>query len=516
MQDVIASEISNQSKASYETLFRTDTFGEGTFINGYAYVRTIPIEGEAEKRKEYLTSLEELAGKGSCIYHDVHLPKLQEYLGRLKEFASRDLRPQETIEFLQLAMEYHDYCARYHWHMVQANEFLYRYEWEFLSTYSTMTFTDFYELVSGYTLMTRDREFYFLMADVVNQSSTLKKMFETCSYDAVLYQRLLHCEEAKELLSIMEQYLLEYGICDSYEGEELLPVLRERPDRILGNLRKVLDMDSSEFYENIRTAGEKKDKVLEQITIQLDEKREIEFRHKLILAEKAFLTNDNHNYHVERLYRGYLRLAVSRAEDILLEMKVIKEKDDIQYLYYHELLALLQSMGPKDQLIQNRKKEYEAQKELAAPELLAGDMSEEDKAKSMEGYIQKMKKNRVPIDIKEPPMVLKGVSGMKKRVRGKVFVGIPEQPQEAILVMPHCHYGDIMPVISKVKGLIFLWGSPYDHPAIIARELGIPAMYYVPGAMELLKTGDEVEIDGYEGLIRIISRAVARDSGICK
>jgi phosphohistidine swiveling domain-containing protein len=106
-------------------------------------------------------------------------------------------------------------------------------------------------------------------------------------------------------------------------------------------------------------------------------------------------------------------------------------------------------------------------------------------------------------------MYLKGVSGLKKRVRGKVYVGIPNIPQEAILVMPHCHYGDIMPVISKVKGLIFLWGSPYDHPAIVARELGIPAMYYVDGAMELLKNGDEVEIDGYEGLIHIISRADA-------
>ena len=55
--------------------------------------------------------------------------------------------------------------------------------------------------------------------------------------------------------------------------------------------------------------------------------------------------------------------------------------------------------------------------------------------------------------------------------------------------------------------MIFQWGAPYDHPAIIARELGIPAIYYVNGAMDRLDTGDEVEIDGYSGKVTILSKA---------
>jgi pyruvate,water dikinase len=509
MQDIIMAELREQSKASYETMFRTDTYAEGIIQKGYLYVRSIPITEEATKRKEYMAYLEELAEKGSCIFHDLHLPNLIAYRMRLNDFLNRRLTWDETEQFLKLSMEYHNYCVRNHWPMVQANEFLYRFERDILECNHDLVLSDFYDLISGYTLQTRDRELLFQMSDVVISSPKLKMMFEECPYDAILYERLLHSDEAERLLELTDQYLEEFGVCDSYESEELLPVILERPDYILGYLRRVLDLDSREFYANLDSAKEKKDKVLKQLCNRLNNKEREEFLHKLKLAEKAFLTNDNHNYYVERLFRGYLRLAVRATGRLLYDEKILKDQEDIQYLYYDEILSLLKEKTMDERLIQRRKTEIEFQNKLEAPELLSSDMSEGEKTESMEQFTQKLKNKNSTEQFDEPPMYLKGVSGLKKRVRGKVYVGIPNIPQEAILVMPHCHYGDIMPVISKVKGLIFLWGSPYDHPAIVARELGIPAMYYVDGAMELLKNGDEVEIDGYEGLIHIISRADA-------
>jgi len=46
-----------------------------------------------------------------------------------------------------------------------------------------------------------------------------------------------------------------------------------------------------------------------------------------------------------------------------------------------------------------------------------------------------------------------------------------------------------------------------SHSVIVARELGLPAVVGVTGATKRLKTGDEVELDGTTGLIKIISRA---------
>jgi pyruvate,water dikinase len=39
------------------------------------------------------------------------------------------------------------------------------------------------------------------------------------------------------------------------------------------------------------------------------------------------------------------------------------------------------------------------------------------------------------------------------------------------------------------------------HGAIIAREYGLPCVTGVPGATELIRTGDRVTVDGYLGIV---------------
>jgi phosphohistidine swiveling domain-containing protein len=50
-----------------------------------------------------------------------------------------------------------------------------------------------------------------------------------------------------------------------------------------------------------------------------------------------------------------------------------------------------------------------------------------------------------------------------------------------------------------------------SHAAVIGREYGIPAVLNVPGATQILRTGQQVEIDGSAGTVRILE-AVADDA----
>jgi pyruvate,water dikinase len=47
-------------------------------------------------------------------------------------------------------------------------------------------------------------------------------------------------------------------------------------------------------------------------------------------------------------------------------------------------------------------------------------------------------------------------------------------------------------------------GAPLSHAAIVARELGIPAVVGCGNAMSRLKSGDLVRVDGARGFIEII------------
>ena len=49
-------------------------------------------------------------------------------------------------------------------------------------------------------------------------------------------------------------------------------------------------------------------------------------------------------------------------------------------------------------------------------------------------------------------------------------------------------------------------GAPLSHAAIVARELGIPAVVGCGNATALLKTGDKVLVDGGQGIVRILPR----------
>jgi rifampicin phosphotransferase len=76
-----------------------------------------------------------------------------------------------------------------------------------------------------------------------------------------------------------------------------------------------------------------------------------------------------------------------------------------------------------------------------------------------------------------------------------------------ILVADHTDPGWIM-LFPSASGLLVERGSLLSHSAIVARELGIPAVISIPGLLDWLQDGDEVELDGGAGTVR---RIVAKD-----
>ncbi len=58
----------------------------------------------------------------------------------------------------------------------------------------------------------------------------------------------------------------------------------------------------------------------------------------------------------------------------------------------------------------------------------------------------------------------------------------------------------------NASGLVVERGSMVSHTAITGRMLGIPTVVAVPGATTAVSDGDEIEIDGRSGTVRILHR----------
>jgi pyruvate,water dikinase len=69
------------------------------------------------------------------------------------------------------------------------------------------------------------------------------------------------------------------------------------------------------------------------------------------------------------------------------------------------------------------------------------------------------------------------------------------------------------PLFLRAGALVLERGGPLSHAAIVARELGVPAVLNVPDATRLLGDGVLVEVDGTRGVVRLVLDS-SEDSGV--
>ena len=106
--------------------------------------------------------------------------------------------------------------------------------------------------------------------------------------------------------------------------------------------------------------------------------------------------------------------------------------------------------------------------------------------------------------------VIKGVPGSTGVVEGsirrinRVEDGYQVLPGE-ILVTVTTNIG-WTPLFPRLAAIVTDVGAPLSHAAIVARELGIPAVVGCGNATMLLKTGDRVRVDAGRGMIEIIQQ----------
>ncbi|MCU7811211.1 MAG: phosphoenolpyruvate-utilizing protein [Candidatus Thiodiazotropha sp. (ex Notomyrtea botanica)] len=91
--------------------------------------------------------------------------------------------------------------------------------------------------------------------------------------------------------------------------------------------------------------------------------------------------------------------------------------------------------------------------------------------------------------------------------KAKGVVRILHSPEEGIALEP----GEVLaapstdpawtPLFLKAGALVLETGGYLSHGAIVAREFGIPAVVNLPGILDQLKTGDLVEVDGFQGQV---------------
>jgi phosphohistidine swiveling domain-containing protein len=186
--------------------------------------------------------------------------------------------------------------------------------------------------------------------------------------------------------------------------------------------------------------------------------------------------------------------------------------DGAFFLELEELLDLLDGRGAPTENIPARRQTYERYKVLPPlPMLIRGRFDPFQWAADPErNSIVFDSHGLLPKLTLEAPRenVLLGAPGSAGRVEGLVRrLDCPEegdalQPGE-ILVTTQTNIGWTL-LFPRLGAIVTEVGAPLSHAAIVARELGIPAVVNCDQATRRLRTGDRVRVDGVQGIVEIL------------
>lgn len=104
---------------------------------------------------------------------------------------------------------------------------------------------------------------------------------------------------------------------------------------------------------------------------------------------------------------------------------------------------------------------------------------------------------------------LKGQTASMGTAKGRAVVvknsdeAIREMQQGDILVAPYTA-PEYLPAMKRSGAIVTETGGITSHAAIVSRELKIPCVIGVADVMQLVKTGDQIEVDAGKGIVRIL------------
>ncbi len=214
------------------------------------------------------------------------------------------------------------------------------------------------------------------------------------------------------------------------------------------------------------------------------------FRELIRLARTYTALDDLEHYQTTRLHPEARRaaLAVGRR---LVEHGVLAEPEDVFFCRKADLEDLAADFTPEKgescrRKAHEAKRSYEASKGQTPPWTLAQGPAESRAAG--DGMVR-------------------GLPGSSGVVTGRCFlVSVPEDfgrfPRGSILVARTTNPA-WTPLFYSAAGLITESGGPLSHGAVTAREMRLPAVMSVRGAMTLFRNGQLVTVDGTQGVVTL-------------
>jgi phosphohistidine swiveling domain-containing protein len=235
-----------------------------------------------------------------------------------------------------------------------------------------------------------------------------------------------------------------------------------------------------------------------------------------INLKMAPLTPDHHFY-IDQGANAHVRLVLIALGEKLVAMGVLDTPDDVIYFRYNELRAFIgDPTGIDGRAIVAAARTKRAAADAIQPRDWVGTVTATQLAfpyLNLWGFPDKFYRSS-EVELGK----VKGIAGSPGVVEGVARVVMSEAQFDSlqvgeILVCQMTNpawqvlYGKIIAVVTDA-------GGPASHPAVLAREYGIPAVVGTSGGTARIKTGDKLRVDGDTGVVEILETVAVAAVGM--
>jgi pyruvate,water dikinase len=221
------------------------------------------------------------------------------------------------------------------------------------------------------------------------------------------------------------------------------------------------------------------------------------------------LTPDHHFY-IDQGTNARLRLVLIAIGEKLVEAGTLDDPEDVMYLRYNELRLLMADAGSLDarEVVGDRRDARQDAFEKRPPSWVgtATQTALDFPYNALWGFPEKFHAGE-PATTGE----VKGLAASPGVVEGpaRYVTSLDEFDQVRSGEILVCRMTNPAWVVlfTKISGLVTEAGGVVSHPAVVAREFGIPAVVGTTNAGDRIATGDRVRVNGTTGVVELLGPA---------
>ncbi len=347
------------------------------------------------------------------------------------------------------------------------------------------------------------------------EKGTVAEAFERPTAQDVL-RALQSSDEGRAFLAgKIEPYQKVFGYKSMWAHEFAFTTWRENPAPIVEAIRGYLEVDY-DFPSELRAVAEDLEAAKAEVMdgVPPGEAHD-ELARALELSLRMNPLTPDHHFYIDQGTNARVRLVLVAIGRKLAESGALSDPEDVMYLKYNELRALMAGALPDAQdLVSDRRDEREAAFERR-PRDWAGTATEEHVAfPYLSLWACPEKLNRKPAESADQ---INGLPASVGVVEGTARVVLSPEEFDAVekdeIVVCRMTSPAWVVLFTKISGLVTDAGGMASHPAVVSREFGIPAVVGTSDATGRIKTGDRVRVNGALGRVDILTENVHAAKG---